>query len=100
MNNIKPLDNRVLIKRDESETRTAGGLFIPETSITKTQKGIVLELGNGLPLPNGDCQSFSVKKGDRVLFMSGGCIEIGGSENLVLMPETNIYCIITEKEEK
>ena len=75
---IKPLGDRVLVKMQEMETKTAGGLFIPQTAQEKTQEGVVLAVG--------DDESIKVKVNDKVIYdkYAGTTIKIGGEEQLVL----------------
>ena len=75
---IKPLGDRVLVKMVEGETKTAGGIYIPQTAQEKTQEGIVLAVG--------DDESIKVKVKDRVLYdkYAGSTIKVNGEEQLIL----------------
>ncbi len=75
---IKPLGDRVLVKMVEGETKTAGGIFIPQTAQEKTQEGIVLAVG--------DDESINVKVKDRVLYdkYAGSTIKVDGEEQLIV----------------
>ncbi len=83
---FRPLQDRILVKRVESEERTAGGLIIPDTAKEKPQEGEVMAVGNGKKLENGSVQALDVKVGDRILFgkYSGSEIKIDGVEHLIL----------------
>ncbi len=83
---FRPLQDRILVKRVESEERTAGGLIIPDTAKEKPQQGEVMAVGNGKRLEDGKVQPLDVKVGDRILFgkYSGSEIKIDGTEHLIL----------------
>ena len=93
---IKPLHDRVIIKRlDESAEKTAGGLFIPDSAKEKPQEGKVIAVGAGKVREDGSRQTLDVKEGDRVLFgkYSGSEIKLDGEEFLI-MREDEILGII------
>lgn len=92
---LKPLVDRVLVKVDEEETKTAGGILLPDTAQKKSQKGTVLAVGSGKVLDNGTRLPFEVKVGDRVLFAkySGVDIEEQGVKYL-LLSERDILAIL------
>lgn len=92
---LKPLNDRVLVKRLESEEKTAGGLFIPDTAKEKPSKGEVIAVGPGKIAENGSRIEMAVKKGDEVLFnkYAGTEIKLDGVEHLV-MREEDILAII------
>ena len=83
---IKPLDDRVVIEVLEAEEKTAGGIVLPDTAKEKPQKGKILAIGPGKLLDNGERASFSVKKGDLVLYgkYSGQDITIEGNEYKIM----------------
>lgn len=83
---IKPLYDRVLVKRLENEQTTAGGIIIPDTAQEKTQCGTVVATGEGKALVEGGVRSLHVKSGDQVLFgkYSGTEFKIDGEEFLIL----------------
>jgi chaperonin GroES len=83
---FKPLNDRVLIKRTASETKTAGGLFIPENAKEKPSEGEVIAVGEGRHLENGKVRALEVKKGDKVFFKkwSGSEVTIEGVEHTIL----------------
>lgn len=95
---FRPLQDRILIKRIESEERTAGGLIIPDTAKEKPQQGEVIAVGNGKRLDDGKVQPLDVKVGDRILFgkYSGSEIKIDGEEHLILR-EDEVLGIIESK---
>ena len=92
---IRPLGEKVLIKRMEAETTTKGGIVLPDTAKEKPQKGEVLAVGDGKLLDDGTRASFTVKKGDKVLFASyaGTEIKVEGEEYM-LMDESDILAIL------
>jgi chaperonin GroES len=75
---IKPLGDRIVVKMVEMETKTAGGILIPQTAQEKTQEGVVLAIG--------DDEAIKVKAGDKVIYdkYAGTTIKVGGEEQLVL----------------
>jgi chaperonin GroES len=94
--NIKPLHDRVIIRRIEDSTnQTAGGLFIPDTAKEKPQEGEVIAVGAGKYKEDGTRQALDVKAGDRILFgkYSGSEIKLDGEEFLI-MREDEILGVI------
>jgi chaperonin GroES len=93
--NIRPLNNRVLIKRIEELSRTPGGLFLPDTAKEKPIEGEVLAVGEGRVDDNGKLVPMTVKVGDRIVFSkySGTEIKLEGEEYL-LMREDDILGIV------
>ena len=83
---LKPLADRVLVEVDVEESKTAGGILLPDTAQKKSQKGTVIAIGSGKVLDNGERLPFEVAVGDRVLFAkySGVDIEEGGKKSLLL----------------
>jgi chaperonin GroES len=92
---IKPLQDRVIVKRVEEEQKTAGGIIIPDTAKEKPQQGEVLAVGPGKVLDSGTKLEMTVKVGDRVLFgkYAGSEVKIDGEEVLI-MREDDILGII------
>ena len=92
---LKPLNDRVLVKRLESEEKTAGGLYIPDTAKEKPSKGEVVAVGPGKIAENGSRVAMAVKKGDEVLFnkYAGTEIELDG-EKYLIMRQSDILAII------
>ncbi|HEY7336323.1 MAG TPA: co-chaperone GroES [Bryobacteraceae bacterium] len=85
--NIRPLHDRIVVKRIEEETeKTAGGLFIPDSAKEKPQQGEVVAVGNGKRNDKGERDALDVKAGDRILFgkYSGSDIKIDGVEYLIM----------------
>lgn len=87
--NIRPLHDRLIVKRFEEEERTKGGIIIPDNAKEKPQQGEVIAVGNGKVLEDGRKVPLEVKKGDRVLFgkYSGSEIKIDGQEYLMMREE-------------
>ena len=92
---VKPLGDKILVKRLEPEQKTAGGIVLPDTAKEKPKEGKVISVGSGKMLDSGKQVPFQVKKGDRVLFSSfaGTEIKIEGEEYLI-MSEEDILAII------
>ncbi len=92
---IRPLHDRVVVRRKEEETTSAGGIVLPGNAKEKPSQGEVLAVGNGKALDNGDVQAMSVKVGDVVVFgqYSGNAVKIDGEE-LLIMSESEIYGVI------
>jgi chaperonin GroES len=92
---IRPLGEKVLIKRMEAEEKTRGGILLPDNAKEKPQRGTVLSVGDGKMLDDGTRGTFQVKAGDKVLFASYGGTEIKvGGENYLLMDESDILAIL------
>jgi chaperonin GroES len=92
---IRPLGEKVLIKRLEAEDKTKGGILLPDNAKEKPQKGTVLAVGDGRLLKDGKRAEFQVAKGDKVLFASYAGTEIKvGTEEYMLMDETDILAIL------
>jgi len=92
---FRPLHDRVVVRRVESDTKTAGGIIIPDTVQEKPMEGVVAAVGPGSRDETGKVQPLDVKKGDRVLFgkWSGTEVTIDG-EDLVIMKESDIMGVI------
>ncbi len=86
---IRPLHDRVIVKRLESERKTASGIVIPDTAGEKPDQGEVIAVGNGKILEDGSVRPMSVKPGDKVLFgkYAGQTVKVDGEELLVLREE-------------
>src|ERR1035437_923813 len=92
---IRPLGEKVLIKRLEAEDKTKGGIILPDNAKEKPQKGTVLAVGDGRLLKDGTRAAFQVAKGDKVLFASYAGTEIKvGTEEYMLMDETDILAVL------
>jgi len=92
---IRPLSDKVLVERVEAESKTAGGIVLPDTAKEKPQRGKVVAAGEGRVLDDGTRKQVQVKKGDLVLFTSyaGTEIKIDGKEYLI-MDESDIMAVI------
>jgi len=92
---IRPLHDRVLVRRMEDETVSAGGILIPDNAKEKPSRGEILAVGNGKHLDNGDVRALEVKVGDKILFgkYSGNEVKVDGEE-LLVMREDDIVGII------
>ena len=86
---IKPLHDRVIVKRVDEEEMTKGGIIIPDTAKEKPVEGKVVAVGGGKILDNGKKQPLEIKKGDRILFgkYAGTDIQIEGEEHLIMREE-------------
>jgi chaperonin GroES len=94
---VKPLQDRVVVKRIEEDEKTKGGIIIPDAAKEKPQEGRVIAIGDGKVLESGQRSPLSVKVGDKILFgkYSGTEIKIDGEEHLI-MREDDVLAIIEE----
>ncbi len=92
---LRPLHDRVIVRRMEEERTSAGGIVIPDSATEKPSKGEIVAVGNGKKLDNGETQSLDVKVGDQVLFgkYSGTEVKVDGEE-LLVMKEEDIMAIV------
>ncbi len=92
--NIRPLQDRVIIRRMEEETTSPGGIVIPDSATEKPIRGEVVAVGKGLVLDNGDVRPLDLKAGDQVLFgkYSGTEVKIDGEE-LLVMKEDDVMAV-------
>lgn len=92
---IRPLYDRIIVKRIEAETKTKSGLYIPDTAKEKPIEGQVVAVGNGKVLDDGTVRTLEVKEGDRILFgkYSGTEIKLDGTEHLILR-EDEVLAIV------
>ncbi len=92
---IRPLGEKVLVKRLEADERTAGGIVLPDTAKEKPKRGKVLNVGDGRLLDTGERKPLQVKKGDQVLFTSyaGTEVKVEGEE-MIIMDESDILAIL------
>jgi len=83
---LRPIGDRILVKRVESETKSAGGIIIPDSAKEKPQEAEVIAVGDGKLLDNGERVAPPVKTGDRVLFAkySGDEVKLDGEEHLII----------------
>jgi chaperonin GroES len=94
---IKPLHDRVLVRRLEQEEKTAGGIIIPDTAKEKPQQGEVLAIGSGARDDSGKIVPLDVKVGDVVLFAKWGGTEVKvEGEDLLVMKESDIIAIVED----
>ncbi|HML74243.1 MAG: co-chaperone GroES [Sedimentisphaerales bacterium] len=93
--NIRPLADKVIVQRIEAESKTAGGIVLPDSAKEKPQRGKIIAVGEGKLLDNGKRGEMSVKKGQEVLFTSyaGTEVKIDGKEYLI-MDESDIMAIV------
>ena len=93
---IRPLHDRVIVKRVEEERRTPGGIVIPENAAEKPDQGEVLAIGTGKVMEDGKVRPLAVKVGDRVLFgkYSGNTVKMDGEELLVMREEDIMGVIV------
>ena len=93
---VRPLHDKILVKRDEAETKTASGIFLPETSKDKPKTGTIEAVGDGaLNTETGERIPLSVKKGDRVIFSSYAGTEVKlNDQELLIMSEDDILAVI------
>ena len=93
--NIRPLHDRVVVRRMEEERMSAGGIVIPDAATEKPSQGEIVAVGNGKPLDNGEVRPLDVKVGDKVLFgkYSGTEVKVDG-EDLLVMREEDIVAVV------
>ena len=93
--NLRPLHDRVIVKRLDQETKTASGLIIPDAAAEKPDQGEILAIGNGKVQENGQVRPLEVKVCDRVLFgkYSGQAVKVDGQE-LLVMREEDIMAVV------
>ncbi len=97
---IRPLHDRVVVRRIEAEARSAGGIVIPDSASEKPDQGEVVAVGPGAPLDDGSVRPVTVQPGDRVLFgkYAGSEVKLSGEELLVIK-ESEILAVIETTEE-
>ncbi|MBT4878855.1 MAG: co-chaperone GroES [Alphaproteobacteria bacterium] len=97
MSVVKPLYDRVLVRRTESEQKTAGGIILPDSAQEKPQEGEVVAAGNGTLKENGTIVPLEIKTGDKILFAkwSGTEVKVNGEE-LIIMKESDILATIEQ----
>ena len=98
---FRPLGDRVLVKRVEEETKTKGGIIIPDTAKEKPQEGEVVAVGPGARNDKGDVVALDLKAGDKILFgkWSGSEVKVDG-EDLLIMKESDVMGIIEARAEQ
>ncbi|MCK5697642.1 MAG: co-chaperone GroES [Gammaproteobacteria bacterium] len=93
--NIRPLGDRLVVRRIEEETKTAGGIYIPDSATEKPSEGEVIAVGNGRTASNGNLIAMEVKSGDKVIFgkYSGSEVKVG-DETLLIMKEEDVLAVV------
>ena len=93
--NIKPLNEKIIVKRVQAEEKTAGGIVLPDTAKEKPKRGVVLAVGNGKLLEDGRRSTMQVKVNDEIVFTSyaGNEIKMSGTEYLI-MDESDVLGVI------
>lgn len=93
---IRPLHDRVVVRREEEETKSAGGIVLPGSAAEKPSRGEVIAVGNGRILDNGEVRMLDVKVGDKVMFgqYSGNTVKIDGEE-LLILSESEILGVLS-----
>jgi chaperonin GroES len=96
--NIKPLHDRIVIKRFEAETKTTGGILLPDSAQNKPQKGKVLAVGPGKTLKDGSVRPLQIKPGDTVVFTNWAGDEFKEShgQNILLMREEDVLAVLVD----
>lgn len=97
-NGVRPLHDKILVKRDEAETKTSSGIFLPETAKDKPKTGTIQAVGTGaLNTETGERIPLSVKKGDRVIFSSYAGTEVKlDKDTLLIMSEDDILAVVED----
>jgi chaperonin GroES len=92
---IRPLQDRVVVRRTEEETKSAGGIVIPDSAAEKPSQGEVVAVGPGKKLDNGAIQEVDLRVGDRVLFgqYAGSTVKLEGEE-LLIMSESEVFGVV------
>jgi chaperonin GroES len=93
--NIRPLGDRIVVRRLEEETKTAGGIYIPDSATEKPSEGEVVAVGNGRTANNGDLIAMEVNVADKVIFgkYSGSEVKVG-DETLLIMREEDVLAVV------
>ena len=95
--NIRPLHDRVVVRRLEEETTSAGGIVLPDSATEKPSQGEILAVGSGKLLDNGDVRALDVKVGDKIIFgqYGGSTVKIDGDE-LLILTESEIFGVLED----
>jgi chaperonin GroES len=92
---IRPLSDKIVVKRVEAEEKTAGGIVLPDSAKEKPKEGVVVSLGNGRLLDNGGRAEFQVKEKDRVLFSSYAGTEVKvDDEEYLILTEDDVLAVV------
>lgn len=96
---LKPLYDRVVVRRLDAETTTKGGIIIPDKSAEKPTQGEVVAVGDGVVADSGELRALLVKQGDRILFgqYAGSQVKVNG-EDLLIMKESDILAIVEHEQ--
>tara|TARA_B100000029_G_scaffold484445_1_gene536652 strand:+ start:1100 stop:1387 length:288 start_codon:yes stop_codon:yes gene_type:complete len=92
---IRPLQDRVVVRRTEEETKSAGGIVIPDSAAEKPSQGEVIAVGPGKKLDNGSIQEVDLSVGDKILFgqYAGSSVKLDGEE-LLIMNESEVFGVV------
>ena len=92
---IRPLQDRIVVRRTEEETKSAGGIVIPDSAAEKPSQGEVIAVGPGKKLDNGSIQEVDLKAGDKILFgqYAGSSVKLDGEE-LLIMNESEVFGVV------
>jgi chaperonin GroES len=92
---IRPLQDRVVVRRTEEETKSAGGIVIPDSAAEKPSQGEVVAVGPGKKLDNGSIQEVDLRVGDKILFgqYAGSTVKLEGEE-LLIMSESEVFGVV------
>ncbi len=95
MTTLKPLHEKVVVERMEAESKSAGGILIPDTAKEKPMRGTVIAVGTGRVLDSGEVKALDVKKGDRILFggYAGSEVKVDGKDYLIVN-ESEILAVL------
>jgi chaperonin GroES len=96
--NLKPIGDRIVVRREVAEEKTAGGILLPDTAKNKPQRGAVLAVGPGKLKPDGTRAEMQLKVGDKVLFTSWAGDEFKGRAadgDILLMHEGDVMCVLS-----
>jgi chaperonin GroES len=94
---VKPLGDRLVVKREEAEDKTTGGIVLPDSAKNKPQRGTVMAVGPGRMLKDGKRRALQVKEGDKILFTNWAGDEFKGrstSDNILLMREEDVLAVL------
>jgi chaperonin GroES len=95
MAKLRPLGDKILVKRVEAETKTKSGIVLPDTAKEKPRRGKIVAVGDGRRLENGERAPFSVKKGDEVIFASYAGTEIKvDNDEVLILSEDDVLAIV------
>ena len=95
MAKLRPLGDKILVKRVEAETKTKSGIVLPDTAKEKPKRGKVVSVGDGRRLESGERQAFAVKKGDEIIFASYAGTEIKlDNEELLILSEDDVLAVV------